>query len=118
MKSNEGIVSGHHNFKDWVIHNLRLRLLILPFLGLLFFIAGESLAHYGTLYYIFFGISALLNAVFYIITLSYVIITFSYNEKKMFWLVAIVCLPMIGNIIYVIFMETANRRQKLHAERF
>ena len=59
--------------------------------------------------------SVLTTLVFYFITLADVIKAFSRGySKRLFWLVAIICLPVIGNIIYIIFLETANKKQEPH----
>jgi hypothetical protein len=31
--------------------------------------------------------------------------------KRIFWIVAIVCLPMIGNVIYLILQDAFTRKQ-------
>jgi len=33
------------------------------------------------------------------------------SERRIFWIVAIVCVPMIGNLIYIIVHDALTRRQ-------
>ena len=118
MKAHLLSEQSRNHLNIWLVKIFTIRLLFLPFLGLLFFIAGESVNN-TALSNTLLAISVLIGFLFYIITLGYLLAHFSVNtDRKIFWLVAIVCMPVIGNIIYVIFMQTANRRQKLHTERF
>jgi len=55
---------------------------------------------------------ALMILLFYFITLFRVIKSAGDSSKKIFWLIAIICVPVLGNIIYIIFLETANRKQE------
>jgi hypothetical protein len=49
---------------------------------------------------------------FYLLTLLQVIRTPTLSPgRRIFWIVAIVCLPMIGNLIYVIIHDADTRKQ-------
>ncbi len=91
-----------------------LKLLLLPVLGFLLFFGGLLLPlSYLTLRLILMIGGALVTLVFYFISFSYAMKSFPYDySKRIFWLIAIICVPVIGNIIYILFMEMANRRQK------
>lgn len=93
-----------------------IRLLVLVFTGCILFFIGLMMPDYNTfLSYLFMITGAFMVLLFYFITLLHVIKTFSHDSsKKIFWLIALVCVPVLGNIIYVIFRETANRRQTPH----
>jgi hypothetical protein len=93
-----------------------LRLLLLPAFGFALFVTGLLIAgdHKVTRDALVI-LSVLITLVFYFITMAHVIKTYSSGDsKKLFWLVAIICLPVIGNIIYIIFLETANKQQEPH----
>ena len=91
-----------------------LRLLLLPAIGFALFVTGVLISDSQKIVRGTFVIcSVLITLVFYFITLSHVIRGVVRGEsKKLFWLVAIICVPVVGNIIYIIFLETANRRQQ------
>ena len=93
-----------------------LKLLILPAIGFVLFVTGLLISDDLKMTRDAFIVAAvLITLVFYFITLAHVIKTFMRGySKRLFWLVAIVCMPVIGNIIYVIFLETANKKQEPH----
>jgi len=38
------------------------------------------------------------------------------SERRIFWIVAIVCVPMIGNLIYIIVHDALTRKQILKTD--
>ena len=94
------------------MQNLKLLLLLCG--GCILFVSGLFVpVHYTTIRYSLMIAGTLLVLLFYFITLFQVIKTSSLNSsKRIFWLVAIICVPVIGNIIYVVFREMMTQRQK------
>ena len=93
-----------------------IRLLVLAAAGFSVFIAGlvTSSAHW-ILHLSLLIAGATIILFFYFSTLVPVFkMARDDVPKKIFWLIAIICMPVIGNIIYLIFQETANRKQKPH----
>ena len=92
-----------------------MKLLSLPGGGLLLFAIGLLMPEQITARYVFLALAVTLTLAFYVITLTHVIKTFlKGNNKRLFWLVAIICMPVIGNVIYIIFLGTANKAQEPH----
>ena len=90
-----------------------LKLLLLPFGGLLLFATGLIIPSTYTIRYIFLIAAVITTLIFYYITLKHLIKDFPLDStKKIFWLVAIICSPVIGNVIYVIFLGTSARTQR------
>ena len=94
----------------------KLKLLILPFSGFLLFIIGTLSSLDSTpAGYALIALGIILTLTFYFITLLDAIKAYLNSPtSKIFWLVAIICVPVICNVIYVIFDQTANRRQEIH----
>jgi hypothetical protein len=90
-----------------------LSLLILLVISFLLFMIGISIPGIRTPLHIIFVVAGVtLGFIFYILTLRQVIKTPSLNSgKRIFWIVAIVCLPMIGNLIYIILQDAFTRKQ-------
>lgn len=83
----------------------------IPAAGFSIFTAGLLLSgsNSGTVLMI---TGALVTLVFYFITLFDVIGLYRKGlPKSIFWVIGVICLPVIGNIIYVIFREMANKKQ-------
>jgi len=90
-----------------------LSLLILLFVSFILFLVGISIPGRGTILHIIVVVTAvLLGFVFYVLTFHQVLTTPSLKgERRIFWIVAIVCLPMIGNLIYLIVHDALTRKQ-------
>ena len=90
-----------------------LSLLILLFVSFILFLVGISIPGRGTALHIIVVVAAVaLGLVVYILTLHQVLTTPSLKgERRIFWIVAIVCLPMIGNLIYIIVHDALTRKQ-------
>ena len=80
-----------------------LSLLILLFVSFILFLVGISIPGRGAaLHIIFVTTGVILGFVFYVLSFRQVLNLKS--ERRIFWIVAIVCVPMIGNLIYIIVM--------------
>lgn len=90
-----------------------LSLLILLIVSFVVFLVGISIPGRGRLIHIIFVVAGIaVGFVFYLLTFTQVIKTPSLTPgRRIFWIVAIVCLPMIGNVIYVIFHDADVRKQ-------
>jgi hypothetical protein len=90
-----------------------LSLLILLFVSFILFLVGISIPGRGTALHIIVVVTAVaLGFVFYILSFHEVLTTPSLRgERRIFWIVAIVCLPMIGNLIYIIVHDALTRKQ-------
>ncbi|HET9825331.1 MAG TPA: hypothetical protein VFP87_08355 [Chitinophagaceae bacterium] len=90
-----------------------LSLLILLVVAFLLFLIGISIP--GTarpLHIIFVVAGTALGFVFYLLTFRQVLTTPSLSPgRRIFWIVAIVCVPMIGNLVYVIIHDADVRKQ-------
>jgi hypothetical protein len=87
-----------------------LSLLILLFVSFILFLVGISIPGRGTALHIIFVVTGLvLGFVFY--ALSFRQVLNLKNERRIFWIVAIVCVPMIGNLIYIIVHDALTRKQ-------
>jgi hypothetical protein len=90
-----------------------LSFLILLIVSFLLFLIGISIPGTGTpLHVIFVVAGTALGFIFYVLTFMQVLKTPSLSSgRRIFWIVAIVCLPMIGNLIYVIMHDADVRKQ-------
>jgi hypothetical protein len=87
-----------------------LSLLILLFVSFILFLIGVSIPGRGTALHIIVVVTAVvLGFVFY--TLSFRQALHLSGERRIFWIVAIVCLPMIGNLIFIIVHDALTRKQ-------
>ena len=87
-----------------------LSLLILLFVSFILFLIGVSIPGRGTALHIFVVVTAvMLGAVFYVLSLRQALNL--KTERRIFWIVAIVCLPMIGNLIFIIVHDALTRKQ-------
>ena len=92
----------------WLMKNFSL--LILLFVSFILFLVGISIPGRGTTLHIIFVVTGvLLGFVFY--SLSFKQVVSLRSERRIFWIVAIVCLPMIGNLIYIIVHDALTRKQ-------
>lgn len=88
------------------------RLFILAAGTIIFVVSLLIPVKYVVARYIIMIAGAIIVLAFYFITLLSVIKTTKIpSQRKIFWLVAIICVPVLGNAIYVIFSGMANRRQ-------
>jgi hypothetical protein len=90
-----------------------LSLFILLCVSFILFLVGISIpGRVTTLHIIVVVTAVVLGFVFYGLSLHQVLTTPSLRgERRIFWIVAIVCLPMIGNLIYIIVHDALTRRQ-------
>ena len=90
-----------------------LSLLILLIISFILFMIGIFIPGTGTPLHIFFVVSGVvIGFLFYVLTFMNVLKTPSLNGgKRIFWIVAIVCLPMIGNLIYILLQDAFTRKQ-------
>jgi len=91
--------------------NFRLLLLLIISFGL--FITGILIPDTGSPLHIIFVVAAItLGVIFYLLTFIQVIKTPSLSSgRRIFWIIAIVCVPMIGNLIYIILHDADTRKQ-------
>ena len=109
-------MTGNHDHRIHLSRLISLRLLLLPFAGLLIFLTGISVArHHSLLHFGLIILGVLVVLAFYFLTFAEVIVTLPEDPyKKIFWVVAIACVPIAGNVVYVIFHEMAMQRQQPH----
>ena len=90
-----------------------LSLLILLVISIILFFIGISIPGTGTVLHIVFVVAGVtLGFIFYLLSLRQVLKTPSLSSgRRIFWIVAIVCLPMIGNLIYIILHDADTRKQ-------
>ena len=90
-----------------------LSLLILLFVSFILFLVGISIPGRGTVLHTIVVVTAVvLGFVFYVISFHQVLTTPSLRgERRIFWIVAIVCLLMIGNLICIIVHDALTRKQ-------
>jgi hypothetical protein len=87
-----------------------LSLLILFLVSFILFLVGISIPGRGSALHIIFVVTGVvLGFVFYALSLRQVLNLKS--ERRIFWIVAIVCVPMIGNLIYIIVHDALTRMQ-------
>jgi hypothetical protein len=90
-----------------------LSLLILLIASFILFLIGVWIPGTGSLLHIVFVVAGTaLGFIFYVLTFRQVLKTPSLSPgRRIFWIVAIVCVPMIGNLIYVIMHDADVRKQ-------
>jgi Phospholipase_D-nuclease N-terminal len=89
--------------------NLRI-LILLVVAGLLFGI-GISIPGTGKpLHIIFVAAGVVTGFIFYLLTFRQVIKKSS-NERRVLWIILVVCVPVIGNVLYVIIHDALARKQ-------
>ncbi len=90
-----------------------LSLLILLFVSFILFLIGVSIPGRDSALHIIVVVTAVvLGFVVYVLTFHQVLTTPALKgEKRIFWIVAIVCLPMIGNLIFIIVHDALTRKQ-------
>ena len=90
-----------------------LSLLILLIASFILFLIGVSIPGTGTVLHIVLVVAGtVLGFTFYVLTFMQVLKTPSLSPgRRVFWIVVIVCLPMIGNLIYVIVHDADVRKQ-------
>jgi NADH:ubiquinone oxidoreductase subunit 6 (subunit J) len=90
-----------------------LPLLILLIVSFILFLVGVSIPGRGTALHIIVVVTAVaLGFVFYILTFHQVLTSPSLKgQRRIFWIVTLVCLPMIGNLIYIIVHDALTRKQ-------
>jgi hypothetical protein len=90
-----------------------LSLVILLIISFILFLAGVSIPGTGTpLHIILVVVGTALGFIFYVLTFMQVLKTPSLSQgRRIFWIVAIVCVPMIGNLIYLIMHDADVRKQ-------
>jgi hypothetical protein len=98
------------NFKTQVKN---LSLLVLLFFSTIFFFVGVSIPGQKSFLHLAFVISGvILGFIFYLRTFIHVIKTPTLNSgKRMFWIVVIVCVPMIGSVIYILLQYAFTKKQ-------
>ncbi len=89
------------------------RLLILLIISFVLFIIGITIPGIGSpLHIIFVATGITLGFIFYLLTFIQALKTPSLsNGRRIFWIIAIVCVPMIGNLIYIIVEDALTRKQ-------
>jgi hypothetical protein len=90
-----------------------LSLLILLAFSAIFFFVGISIPGQRSFLHVSFVITGVaLGFIFYLITFRHVLKTPTLDSgKRIFWIVAIVCVPMIGNLIYVLLQYAFTKKQ-------
>ena len=90
-----------------------LSMLILLVSSAILFAIGISIPGRESLLHIIFVVAGTaLGFIFYMLTLLQVIRTPTLSPgRRIFWTVAIVCVPMIGNLIYIIIHDADTRKQ-------
>lgn len=90
-----------------------LSLLILLVISFVLFLVGISIPGRETpLHVIFVVAGTCLGFAFHVLTFMQVIKTPSLSPgRRIFWIVAIVCLPVIGTLIYIIMHDADVRKQ-------
>lgn len=90
-----------------------LPLLILLIIAFALFMIGVFIP--GTdrpLHLIFIVGGTVLGFIFYLLTFIQVIRTPSLrSQRRIFWIIIIVCVPMVGNLIYLIIHDALTRKQ-------
>lgn len=87
-----------------------LSLLILLVISFILFLIGILIPGRGTTLHVFVVVTSIvLGFVFYAVSFKQVLSLKS--ERRIFWIVAIVCVPMIGNLIYIIVHDALTRKQ-------
>ena len=88
-------------------------MVILFILAAVLFFAGMSIPGQKSFWHLALVISGvIIGFIFYLITFIDAIKTPTLNKaKRMFWIVAIVCVPMIGNLVYVLLQSAFTKKQ-------
>ena len=88
-------------------------LLIMFILSAILFFGGMSIPGQKSFLHLTLIVAGvILGAIFYVITFRDAIKTPTLNKgKRMFWIVAIVCVPMIGNLVYVLLQSAFTKKQ-------
>jgi len=87
-----------------------LSFIILLFVSFILFLVGISIPGRGTaLHIIVVATAVLVGFVFYVLSFRKALQL--NGERRIFWIVAIVCLPMIGNLIFLIVHDALTTRQ-------
>lgn len=96
------------------------KLLLMAGIGFAMVIAGLCIPGKDeALHFILLIAGAFILLGFYFLTFLPVIQMVKQNiPDKISWFIFIICLPIVGNVVYLIFQETANRKQKQHPEAF
>jgi NADH:ubiquinone oxidoreductase subunit 6 (subunit J) len=88
-----------------------LRLIILLIVACLFFGIGISIPGTGKPLHIVFVVAGIVvGFIFYVLSFSQVIKKLS-GERRILWIILVVCVPMIGNLLYIIIQDTLTRKQ-------
>lgn len=93
-----------------------LKILWLLIAGSFLFLAGMLISpNYEAVKYTLLISGTVVVTVFYLVTLLRVINTNTLSQsRRIFWLIAVVCVPIMGNLAYVIIHDTLMRRQVPH----
>jgi len=105
-----------HNYSGWNTRGRYMKylsLLILLIISFILFMIGIFIPGPGRpLHIIFVVAGVILGFIFYLLTFRDVLTTrFLRGGKRIFWIVAIVCVPMIGNLIYIILQSAFTKKQ-------
>jgi hypothetical protein len=94
-----------------VMKNLRLFLLLA--ISFVLFIVGTTIPGTGSPLHVSFIVAGtILGFIFYLLTFIKVLKTPSLGSgRRILWIVVIVCVPMIGNVIYLVFNEALTSKQ-------
>lgn len=97
--------------KKETMKNLSILLLLIT--GFILFLIGILIPGTGRPIHIVFVVAGTtLGFIFYLLTFLQVLKTPTLRgERRIFWIVAIVCVPVIGNLIYVIIHDADVRKQ-------
>jgi hypothetical protein len=95
------------------INMKNLSMLVLLIISFLLFMIGISIpGRTRPLHIVFVVAGVTLGFIFYVLTFRQVLKTSSLTSgRRIFWIVAIVCVPMIGNLIYIILQDAFTRKQ-------
>jgi len=87
-----------------------LSLIILLFVSFILFLVGVSIPGRGTPLHIIFVVAGVVAGfIFYVLSFSQALRL--KTERRIIWIVAIVCVPMIGNLIFLIVHDALTRKQ-------
>ena len=63
--------------------------------------------------YLILGVSALILLLFYSLSFMDVLKNENLNQqRRIFWTIVIICVPLIGNVLYLIINDAINRQQQ------
>ena len=78
--------------------------------GIGFFIRPE---YHAFEKYLILGVSALILLLFYSLSFMDVLKNENLNQqRRIFWTIVIICVPLIGNVLYLIINDAINRPQQ------